>query len=603
MLTKVNTMSKSQDFNKLYNVIMENTNTEPLFALLQSGSNPNVIDDYGRTLLSMVAALGGYRADSIIPLLQFGANPNDGSLHELLITTQYNSCYQIIEQMLTEYKANPNLINPKNQSTPLVSLFENSTPEDKYTELLLKHGADLTIKNTQNYTVFAQIFQKLLERAEYTQIPKILKSFLPYIDSHMVNDTIIHSVNLFTEVLAAKIEPNNEKKPELIKELIELKGSNGQCLFTINKMHIKNIFSGDQKEIDYYTSLVEAHNAFDIHGIDYYKTNTVITMNGFDCPEDGKIMIKQSQLSSIFISEDSEFEVQTIPGFKNAHNAISKLFSKNESIKFFSHGDGTINITEYAMRLFLQKASSAVKITPDNSALLLLQFHGSINKQGEHLISTEKGYTMKTSELFKVISTIFEKPVDIILNSCKSGRVKDLVHLLPKGSKLVQFCSDDEDVPSTSYLVDTISSFTERPEDITILDIIRTKFLYPTFGGGYSTKHVTKLPVLSISGNEIPEFTAFCEGKIELEIKDGVILDCDKIDKQLVQLFTQYWSQVVLKKETDDSLEGLVEKAIVDTEVSFGSLLGIQEEREVALQEFNEEDQIVVLGADFCIIL
>ena len=80
-----------------------------------------------------------------------------------------------------------------------------------------------------------------------------------------------------------------------------------------------------------------------------------------------------------------------------------------------------------------------------------------------------------------------------------------------------------------------------------------------------------------------------------MEIKDGIIVNCKKIDKELTQLFAQYWYEVVPKEN--------IQNFYVKTNLLESDSLVIQHESQV-LTEFcqRENDQNLntteILGKD-----
>ncbi len=55
-------------------------------------------------------------------------------------------------------------------------------------------------------------------------------------------------------------------------------------------------------------------------------------------------------------------------------------------------------------------------------------------------------HSLSIIKMFKTISLEFKMPVDILLASCHGGLSHEYVDLLPKGSKLITFRSDDQEI-------------------------------------------------------------------------------------------------------------------------------------------------------------
>ncbi len=558
-------MSKIKDYDKLQDSLLRMT-PDAFRQVIESGNlDPNSFDNYGGSVLSF--GIREFRFDHARILLELGATPDMASLNIAIsgyrMPVPYNTD-EILRLMLDKYNTDVNITDIHGNTVLIdaIRAYVNDTNFLEVVDLIFKHGGNLAIKNNANNTMFAEIF-KLFDNYNYDKIVDVFKLLLPYAHSQKVDiNEVIDSGNIIVEVLA-KHGIKEEVRQQLFEELISLESENGQPLFNIDAGIIRNIFYNNAEAIDHYINIL-ARRGYELGNktVDH-KTSTVISISGFDHLPGKKITAKYSDVSH-YLAGDDTFEIEVEDGFKNVNNQIFNLFGRNNNIKFLSLGDGQTDLYNQDIEKFLKKSIAPVKINNSNSTLLLLHFHGSVtidqaSGQKTHLICLNKhNQKIKTEDLFKQINAFFQKPVDIILTSCKSGTTKDLVHLLPNGSKLIQFCSDEEDVPTTSYLEKTITSFINSgisPEDITILDIIKAKFLSSNDSSGCNfSSRGTKLPILSISGREITDFETFCQDKITLEIKDGVIVNCKKIDKELMQLFVQYWYEVLPKENMQNFL-------------------------------------------------
>jgi len=600
-------MSKVKNYNKLQDAVLRITPDAFRQVIQLENLDPNSCGDYDSSILSF--SIREFKLDHARVLLEFGATTDKASLEHAVsyytMIAPYNSA-EILRLMLDKYNADINITDRYGDTILLkaIQAYTNDTNFLEVVDLIFKHGGNLSIKNNADSTMFAEIF-KLFDSYNYEKIVDIFKLLLPYVHSQKIDvNEVIDSGNILVEVLA-KHGIKEEVRQKIFEEMISFESENGQPLFNIDAGMIRNIFYNNAEAIDHYINVLASHGYKLGDKIVDHKTSTVISISGFDCLPGTKKTVKHSDVSYYFASEDDTFEIEIEEGFKKLNDQTFNLFGRNNNIKFLSLGNGQADLYDQDIKKFLEKSIAPVKINSSNSTILLLNFHGNVTidtvfGQKTHLICLNKyNQKIKTEDLFKQINTFFQKPVDVILTSCQSGITKDLVHLLPNGSKLIQFCSDDENVPATSYLEKTIASFVNSaisPEDINILDIIKAKFLSSNASSGSNlSSQGTKLPILSISGREIIDFKTFCKDKIKLEIKDGIIVNCKKIDKELTQLFAQYWYEVVPKEN--------IQNFYVKTNLLESDSLVIQHESQV-LTEFcqRENDQHLntteILGKD-----
>jgi ankyrin repeat protein len=136
---------------------------------LKYGADPNIQDEYGRTLLKI------HRNNPYIieMLLEYGADPNmqDKYGQTLLHIVSLYPCMKLS----LEYGADPN-IQDNYGNTPMHYIYHNV----QNAKLLLEYGADLTIKNNDNKNPIEKMDDK--EVKKFLEANKSSKSskFLAY---------------------------------------------------------------------------------------------------------------------------------------------------------------------------------------------------------------------------------------------------------------------------------------------------------------------------------------------------------------------------------------------------------------------------------------
>ena len=117
---------------------------------LDDGGDPNAYNSHGYSLLYEYSNNYNYYLDCYELLLERGANPNQS--HRKNHTGYHPICCIAIKgdiermKLLLKFGANPNCIDV-NGRTPLHHIYLNNTPVFlKLGNLLIEHGADITIK-------------------------------------------------------------------------------------------------------------------------------------------------------------------------------------------------------------------------------------------------------------------------------------------------------------------------------------------------------------------------------------------------------------------------------------------------------------------------
>jgi hypothetical protein len=122
--------------------------------ILEHNADPNIQNNDGLTALHLAARSG--KKDITQTLLAYNADPNSADKHGMTplmyaIIKNKNQDHNNVIQRLLHYGADPNRIN-KRGTTPLMLAVLNNDYD--VTKLLLKHNADLSIKDPRGRTAF-----------------------------------------------------------------------------------------------------------------------------------------------------------------------------------------------------------------------------------------------------------------------------------------------------------------------------------------------------------------------------------------------------------------------------------------------------------------
>ncbi len=77
-----------------------------------------------------------------------------------------------------------------------------------------------------------------------------------------------------------------------------------------------------------------------------------------------------------------------------------------------------------------------MKDSIDDNTMIIIHAHGLI-RNGLHTLGTSAEYLYETSFILKELQSLSSKPLNIILNSCYSGNIKNEIHNLKDGSSII----------------------------------------------------------------------------------------------------------------------------------------------------------------------
>ena len=153
-------MIKTNSYNISFNIINE--------LVKEYKADINIQDNKGQTPLQCLIDHSFYAADAL-KLVRLGADANTKDdkgyslLHRLLTTDSNNISFNVIDELVKEYKADINIKDSK-ERTPLQYLIEGSF-DSEHALTLVRLNADLNVKNSEGKT----LTQILVERTSHAK--------------------------------------------------------------------------------------------------------------------------------------------------------------------------------------------------------------------------------------------------------------------------------------------------------------------------------------------------------------------------------------------------------------------------------------------------
>lgn len=141
----------------------------------------------------------------------------------------------------------------------------------------------------------------------------------------------------------------------------------------------------------------------------------------------------------------------------HTHDQINNVLSRKIQ-NLVTIGDGNVDLFEENGSLLLRKLTELkdtykTQINKDK-ILVILNLHGEMDEQGNHWVFPGSSDNPLPSKLlFKLLSVMIKKPMDIIFTSCQGkGALRD-VNSLPEGSRVMIFSDEDKATASIAYQI------------------------------------------------------------------------------------------------------------------------------------------------------
>jgi len=225
----------------------------------------------------------------------------------------------------------------------------------------------------------------------------------------------------------------------------------------------------------------------------------------------GQEFSQQEKLESLLQGKNIKMEgTLTFEGIDTSYPEMVALFD-NPLFKFFSISGNNTKLTREGVKEFLQQAKSSIT-SEDGTPLVMIAMHGTMASTSNVAITPHVLQLMHTpsvflltSFLFKIVSDCLQCPVELVLFSCQSGSAIKSAHLLPKGSKLVTYSNDQQNILTSTMVESTKYLISHGLDDISAYTMLQGYFLNTDDKAGCQNVSI------SISGKKPFSFADFCQ--------------------------------------------------------------------------------------------